>query len=690
MIEARTLAASARRWALFVLFVFAALFQFHAANAQGERPNNIRLELVAEEMPKPGETVMVALHFQPVSDEWHGYWSNPGDAGVGMMLDWELPPGWEAGEPQYPVPKVLEISGLINHVYEGDYAVLVPLKVSSTSLDPSSATVSVKADYLACTDRICVPETASPTLQFDRVAAPEQFAGWSAAIAPLLDSTARLEMRGGKLRIAIPLPEGLALNDPHVFLAEDGVVDYGVTQTFAREGDVLVAELTLQNDPARPGALGGILSFGGGEGVRFTAERGEVPTGLEPLRSSGTDAPLLLLILGALAGGLILNVMPCVFPILSLKAMSLVKASVSEGAARQEGLAYTAGAVLACTALGALLLILRAGGEQIGWAFQLQEPGVVAALLVLAAVLTANFAGVFELPTLPIRRGGEPLGAFVTGLLAAFVATPCTGPFMAAALGAALILPPLSALALFAALGLGLALPFLLLGFVPALRKRLPRPGPWMERFRHAMAIPMGLTALALVWLTVRVAGKPFALLALLLVAGVLLALAVTGRLQRAGKLAWPAFGLIAAPFAVFAAFALPAALAARADSENDPGILAAQPFSESALAEARAANAPVFVYFTADWCVSCKVNEAAAIEREATREAFEEAGVTTIRGDWTRRDPEITRFLSEQGTAGVPLYLWYPAGASEPERLPQLLSPDLLPRLARQAYPTR
>ena len=664
------------------------------ANGQTGRANNIAVELVPGEVPRAGETFLVALHFQPVSEEWHGYWSNPGDAGIGMELDWDLPPGWQAGEPQYPVPQLLEISGLINHIYEGDYAVLVPISVPEGAREPASQTIRLAADYLACTDKICVPESARPATSFDELAEPDRFAEWQGAIAPLIDSTARFETGRGRLRLAIPLPATLGLDAPHVFVGNRELVQYGARQDFYREGDLLVAEIPLADSAvSQDGAVEGILSFGSGQesGVRFVAEPGEVPGGLPSLDPSNEQAggALALLLLAALAGGLVLNVMPCVFPILSLKALSLARSGGEASEARGEALAYTAGAVLACVALGGLLLLLRAGGEEVGWAFQLQEPGVVVALLVLASVLTANFAGLFEFPGLPIRGSGKPANAFVTGLLAAFVATPCTGPFMAAALGAALLLPPASALLLFASLGLGLALPFLLLGFVPALRRRLPAPGPWMERFRRWMALPMGLTALALVWLTTRIGGQGFALIAMVLLFGVLLAFAVFGRLQRAGKLAWPALGLIAAPFLVFAAFALPASYSQQAIA-GEASLLSPRDFGAERLAEARASGRPVFVWFTADWCLTCKVNERVAIEREATRAAFEAAGVVAMRGDWTRRDPEITRFLAERGAAGVPLYLWYPAGGGEPEQLPQILTPNMLPELAESATPPR
>ncbi|MHA6318010.1 protein-disulfide reductase DsbD family protein [Altererythrobacter sp. CAU 1778] len=671
-------------WSALIAALLAALL----ASPLLAQPNdaNLSAELVVEGPARPGDTLELALVFTPRSAEWHGYWRNPGDAGFGMSLDWALPPGWQAGEPQYPVPKRLVVGGLMNHIYEGQYAVLVPLSVPASAAAETAVPIAVTADYLACTDKICVPQRAQlqamVSVQGDG-GWDERFAAWQARIPAQLDSTARFALTDDRLRLAIPIPASLDIGEPHLFIGTEQLADYAAAQAFSRTGDLLVAEIPRSALSNAPDTVEGILAFGAeGQGVRFFAEAGEVPPLGEPLGGGTVATPSLLLLLGgALLGGLLLNIMPCVFPILSLKALSLARAGESAGHARQEGLAYTAGVVLACVALGALMLLLRAGGEQVGWAFQLQEPGVVVALLVLAVAITANLLGIYELPGLSVTRGGEPASAFSTGLLAAFVATPCTGPFMAAALGAALLLPAPYALLLFATMGLGLALPFLALGFVPRLRALLPKPGPWMERFRRIMAVPMGLTALALVWLTARLGGRGFGLMAMVLVFGVLLALVVVGRLQRAGKLAWPAFGLIVAPFLIFAAFALPASIETRV-GERDAGLLAAQPFSADALAEATAAGRPVFVWMTADWCVTCKVNENVAIEREAVRDAFAANGVRVLRGDWTRRDPEITAYLEAQGAAGVPLYVWYVPGAS-PQQLPQILAPDALTSLA-------
>ena len=654
---------------------------------------NLAAELVAEEPFKAGETTMVAITFSPKAPEWHGYWINPGDAGFPMMLDWTLPDGWMAGEPQYPVPTRLVIAGLMNHIYEGDYAVLVPITVPEGAAVAGAPALSLDAQWLACTDEVCVPERGQLTLDPGKVASGRntQFDAWRATIPAMLDSEARFQITDDRLRLAIPIPAALDIGVPHVFVRNEQLVNYNQTQRFSRDGDLLIAEIPLNQLGEDPERVGGILAFGDtGEGVLFEGGAGDVPPLGEILGGgagamSGTSLPLLLL--AALAGGLILNIMPCVFPILSLKAISLARAGESEATARSEGIAYTAGVVLACVALGAIMLALRAAGEQVGWAFQLQEPGVVVALLVLAVAITANFAGLFELPSVSITQSGKPAGAFTTGLLAAIAATPCTGPFMAAAMGAALLLPTVEALLLFAILGLGLALPFLLLGFVPALRKMLPKPGNWMNTFRRAMAIPMGLTALALVWLTSRLGGESFALIAMVLIFGLLVALMVVGRMQRAGKLAWPAFGLIVAPFAIFAAFALPGSIE-RSVSGEVQTVIASDPFSQEALDGALASNEPTLVWMTADWCVTCKVNERVAIEREDVRDALADKGVTVLRGDWTRRDPEITRYLTAQGAAGVPLYVWY-VPSEEPVTLPQILAPDALTDLA-EALPDR
>ena len=657
------------------------------------RPTHIKAEVIGEwPVAAPSATVWLAIKMTPEAG-WHGYWQNPGDAGLGLELAFasnSLKPFFTLGTLQYPVPHTLVVQGLMNHVYEGEYVVLVPLKVGPEAKGRYEITLAAR--WLACTDKICVPEMARLALtnglkveQGDNTAGARdsRFDAWRAALPAPLGSKATFAIAGQRLRVAIPLPASVTLDQPHLFVGAEGQVQYAAAQTFTRDGDRLVVELARAKDAPPLTALSAVLRLGKGpDGLEIAALPGSVPAGGTPLKQG---PPLGWLLISALLGGLLLNIMPCVFPILSLKALSLARAGESEAQARAEGLAYTAGVVLACLALGALLLALRAGGEQVGWAFQLQEPLVVAALLLLAVTITANLAGLFEFAVPGFASSGSPhtgtWGAFATGLLAAFVATPCTGPFMAAAMGAALLLPVPQALLLFAALGLGLALPFLALAFVPALRRLLPRPGAWMNRFKLAMAVPMALTALALLWLASRVAGSGFALAAALLAFILIALLIVTGRRQRgglaAGKPVW--LGLAALGLA----FALGMPGMVRESSTAEAGVLGAKPFSEAALASARASGKPVFLYFTADWCLTCKVNEAAAIEREDTRAAFEKAGVVVLRGDWTRRDALITRYLTAQGAAGVPLYIWYPAGGGAGQQLPQVLTPALLAGLA-------
>ncbi|HUD28647.1 MAG TPA: protein-disulfide reductase DsbD domain-containing protein [Novosphingobium sp.] len=647
-------------------------------------PSHIAAELVAG--PGPGGNATLAIRMTP-EPGWHGYWVNPGDAGLGMQLDWELPEGATVGTPHYPVPRTLVVQGLMNHVYEREYAMLVPVTLPAGAKAGTRLPVRVKAQWLACTEEICVPERAELATEIVVGAAGDaatvaRFDEWTRALPAPLDAPAAFVLSGKDLRLAIPLPASVKLDMPHLFVAQDKLVDYAAPQLFSRKGDLLLVTIPRARVAARGAeTIEGVLRLdGAGNGISLTARPGEVATGGVPVPTGAANegAPELpalpWLLLAAIAGGLLLNVMPCVFPILSLKALSLARAGESEAHARIEGLAYAAGVILACLGLGALLLVLRASGEQVGWAFQLQEPWVVVTLFALAVAITANLLGLFEFAVPGFASEGSPQGAFATGLLAAFVATPCTGPFMASAMGAALLLPVVPALTLFAALGFGIALPFLAVAFVPALRARLPRPGKWMVTFRRIMALPMALTAAALAWLVWRLGGTSSLSYVLALAAMVLALLALAGRAQRRGRRA-----LVPA---LLALAILAGGVATMPDPQEttrfEATYIDARPFSADALAKARRSGKPVFVWMTADWCLTCKVNEEVAIERVDTQLAFEKAGVVVLRGDWTRRDPEITRYLTAQGAAGVPLYVWY-GRDGKPEQLPQVLTPALL-----------
>jgi DsbC/DsbD-like thiol-disulfide interchange protein/cytochrome c biogenesis protein CcdA len=591
-----------------------------AAQMQGGKAY-ITPTLIAESAaPAPGSTVMLALEMK-VEPGWHGYWINPGDAGGGVDAQWTLPAGVKAGDIRYPIPSKLIVQGLMNHVYKGDYTLLVPLTLGKDMVVGTSIPIATNLNFLACSDTLCVPQRATLRTQLkvgDGAVTPAdraKFDSFRTKMPKPLGTGALFQRDGKTVRLDIPLPQSVLAKDIWFFPKTEYALLYAAPQKVERSDDRLILE--AQAGDEAPETLEGLLSLGNGQGFTVTAKPGTVA------ESTGEGADFLLALGGALLGGLLLNIMPCVFPIISLKALSVARAGASEREARVDSVAYSVGVVVTCLALGGLLLGLRASGVAVGWAFQLQNPWIIALLLVLAVAITLNLLGVFHLRSIgagdALTRKSGAAGAFWTGALAAFVATPCTGPFMAAALGAALVLPVASALAIFAGLGLGMAIPFLSIGFVPAIRNRFPKPGAWMITFQRIMAIPMALTALALAWLL------------------------------------WQQWG---------------PSVQNQADKP--------EAFTESALTEARKTQT-VFLYFTADWCVTCKVNEKAAIEREEVEAAFKAQAVRVMVGDWTNGDPAITRFLESQGRSGVPLYLVYRKGASAPEILPQILTPAII-----------
>ncbi|HEX8555621.1 MAG TPA: thioredoxin family protein, partial [Sphingomonas sp.] len=539
-------------------------------------------------------------------------------------------------------------------------------------------------DYLVCTREICVPEAQELVTNLTvgdgmvEPAARARFDAWRASVPRVLGTPATYQVDGKALRLAVPYPAAAVLGEAWFYPAAATTIDMAAAQRVTREGDRVVIETNAAATPPT-GRIEGVLATGDGKGFAIVAAPGAVAA------SAGGAGepwvmPALIAFAGALIGGLILNIMPCVFPILSLKALSLAKAGGDERGARREAVAYTAGVVSVCLALGGAILALRAGGASVGWAFQLQDPRMILVLLLLSVAIALNLSGLFEVPMPRFAGAGGTSGAFATGALAAFVATPCTGPFMGAALGAALVLPWPAALAVFAGLGLGLALPFLLLGFVPALRRRLPRPGAWMVRFRQVLSVPMWLTAIALAWVLGRQAGVEAMTLSLILALAAGLVLWMAGARQHRGR----SFGAVAAgalALVIVGGVLIVPRTRAEATAAAPAGTT---PFSEAGLASARATGKPVFAYFTADWCLTCKVNEKAAIETDATADAFAKGGVQVLVGDWTDGDPALGRFIEQHNRAGVPLYLWYAPGASAPRVLPQVLTPGMLADLAR------
>ena len=653
-----------------LILLLALLFLPALAHARGIEP-----QLVAEGPAPPGGEVELAIQMIPAPG-WHGYWLNPGDAGLPMDVKWELPKGFSVGQLRYPVPTRLEIADLMNYVYEQDYAVLVRLKVPADAR--GTVPIRAEAHWLACTDKICVPEKGELSLDVKvgrGTPGRARFDAWRQKLPQPLASVAHFQVAGDKFRVAIPLPASVRVDRPYLFPSTDGPVDYAARQQFRRAGDTLIAELRRKGEP--PKEFAGVIALGKDRGLEFRALPGAVPKGM-PIDSLGWRA-VLWAVLGAIAGGVLLNLMPCVFPILALKALHLSRGGGEATHAKSDALAYSAGAIVGTGALGAVLLAIRAAGSEAGWAFQLQDPRTIMLLLLLAVAITANLLGLFELPVVGVAA--RPAGSLGTGALAAFVATPCAGPFLGAALGTALLLPLAGSILVFGALGLGLALPFVAIAFFPPLRKRLPKPGPWMQRLQRFLAIPMAATAVAALWLLYRQAGTTGLWLGIAAVVALSLMLFGAGLRQRAGqRILW----------AVPAALALAALLiiVVPAPSRPTAQVSGAEPWSEARVSAYLRQGKPVFVYFTADWCLSCKVNEATSIDRDEVREAFRKADVKVLAGDWTDGDPVITRFLESQGRAGVPLYLWYAPG-KPPEQLPQVLTPSMLTSRA-QSTPQR
>lgn len=681
---------------LFGVFAAFLLLLPAIAAAQLPRENAIQTDLLAETLsPAPGQSFTIAIRMQP-DEGWHGYWLNPGEAGIPNSFEWELPDGVTVGELRYPVPERLVISGIMNYIYHGEYAMLAEVTLDESVAPGTALPLRAQGQWLACTNEICVPEDGAIGIDLQagsgEITDAAQFDGYRAHLPRPLGSEAVFEVVGDTLRLAIPFPRAADISAPYFFAETDRVLDYSAVQSISRNGDMLIVEVRAESATQTVDRIEGLIKIGEHDGLLLTAVPGEVPAAGEPIstevrtedRMSADIGTVLFALGGAILGGVLLNILPCVFPILSLKALSLAKAGGEERAVRRDALAYTAGVIIVCLGLGAALLALRAGGAAAGWAFQLQEPRMIMFLLLLVTAIALNLAGLFEVPS--FTGGGRfadkdgATGSFFTGALAAFVATPCTGPFMAAALGAALVVPTIVGMAIFAGLGFGLALPFLILAYVPGLRSKLPKPGPWMIRFRHLMAVPMFLTALALGWILGRQTGVNGMTLGIAAALGIALMLWWAGNRQVAGKRAW--LPVIPAMLVTLGALAMVPQSAPAEASAYEGGALNAESFSEDRLTALRAEGRPVFVYFTADWCITCKANEAGALNRAAVAEHFEAQNIAVLVGDWTNGDPVIGRFIESHGRSGVPLYLYYGAGG-EPEILPQILTVGLLTELA-------
>ncbi|HNM64066.1 MAG TPA: protein-disulfide reductase DsbD family protein [Accumulibacter sp.] len=651
----------------------------------------------------PGQTLWLGLHFELIA-HWHVYWRNPGASGAAPLLRWTLPAGWTAGEMHWPVPQRLPVGPLTNYGYEKAVTLLVPLRIPETALPASAQRIVLDAEWLVCRVE-CIPESARLTLVL-----PSPHAAGAARGDPTtqrLFAAARAQwpadgQTGGRYRVSddartltLEVP-GLAVDERAAvwFAAYDwGPVDPSGAQQRQTAGDGVALRVTVGDLPPSGNApLDGLLVVGTPEhgssarrahALRLHAAPALVADGSAgPAATAASQSPALLLALGlAFLGGLLLNVMPCVLPVLAIKALGFVREAGANPRRRlAHGLSYAAGIVFSFLVLASTLLLLRAGGAALGWGFQLQSPLLVALLAYLMLLVGLNLSGVFTLGAGLIGVGqslgaGSGLGStFATGVLAVVVASPCTAPFMGTALGFALTRPAGEALAVFAALAAGFALPLLLLSVSPALLRCLPKPGPWMKRLQQALAFPLYGTAAWLLWVLSQQTGASAFGAALAGLVVLALAAWCYGQWQpRAWRGVLFAAGASALIVLLLRPLIVPeVAVSTRAEAQR----LA---WSDERVRELVAAGRPVFVNFTAAWCITCQVNERVALATENTRRRFAERAVVYLVADWTRRDPAITRQLERHGRSGVPLYLLYAPGRPTPLVLPQLFSEDVV-----------
>ncbi|WP_137125781.1 protein-disulfide reductase DsbD [Roseomonas sp. HF4] len=656
-----------------------------AAESEPVRSDRAVVALMADQAAvAPGGTVMLGLRLR-LAPGWHTYWKHAGDAGAAPEILPDLPAGAVAGPIAWPAPERIEYGPLVNYGYHDEVLLPFPVRLPEGLPVGGTLPVTARATWLVCAE-VCIPEEGTFRIDLPVEAAPRPdpataplFAAAEAARPLASPWQARAGFGGGAGVLTLEGPGiGRETVRDAVFLAgAAGMIDHAAPQRLT----VAPGRLDLRLVPApggAPTAVEGVLLLTDGGGRRLAYEVAAPVTAVVP-----AAMPLWQAAVFAFLGGLILNLMPCVFPVLAMKAMALARMSgEARGHVRAHALSYTAGVLLSFAALGGLMLGLRAGGAAAGWGFQFTAPGFVAAMAWLMLAVGLNLSGVFGFggavgagSGVAARRGH--LGSFATGGLAVLVATPCTAPFMAAALGAALAMAPAAAMAVFLALGLGLAAPYGLLAVAPGLAARMPRPGPWMERLRQGLAFPMYAAAAWLVWVLAQQAG-PDAVLGVL-AGGVMLGFGAwaLGQAQRAGG---SRIGLAAAALGLAGALALLPRIAAAPAEAAAPGP-GAEAWSEARVAALRTAGRTVFVNATAAWCITCQVNERVALRGASVQAAFAAQRVAYLKADWTGGDAAIGALIRAHGRDGVPLYLVYRPGAGAPEVLPQILTEGIVLR---------
>jgi thiol:disulfide interchange protein/DsbC/DsbD-like thiol-disulfide interchange protein len=637
-----------------------------------------------------GQSFWLALELQP-REGWHTYWRNPGDSGLPTTIEWTLPEGFTAGAIHWPAPEAIPYGPLMNFGYHRDHLLMVPITPPANFVAGAPITVQARADWLICED-VCIPEGADLTLQLVTGNTPslstfnDDFIAAQREWPQLSPWTTRFQLQGNDMILQAATTDiGTNLR---FFPFQEGLIDAPGDQRIII-GDGRTTLRIPMAEVGGAGEVGGVV-----DGVLVVTDAPSptaylisasqaafpIPVAASNPTVEGDEAPtealgIFTAIFYAFIGGILLNLMPCVFPVLSLKALALVNAGgETRQQMRREGLVYTAGILVSFVVLAGALMALRAGGETIGWGFQLQSPTFIGLLALVLFVVGLSLSGFFVLggsimgmgQSFTQKRG--PVGAFFTGVLATVVATPCTAPFMAPALGYALMQPAALSMAIFISLGLGLAFPFLLISLVPALGNRLPKPGPWMDVFKQVLAFPIYATIIWLVWVLGQQSGidAVAAILAAMMMAALGLWLGKQGKNALVKALAVLAFvGVIA--------------LAIFAGQQSQTPSTQKQAWSPERVDSLVAQGEAVFVNFTAAWCVTCLANERVAFSDTGVQQFMADFGIVYLEADWTRRDPVIAAELARFGRSGVPLYLYYSKTGGVPIVLPQLLTPGLL-----------
>ena len=695
------------------IFLLSALLFCFPAWAQKDTSPHSEATLVSETKSiQPGVPFTIALRIR-MEPKWHSYWKNPGDSGLPTKINWQLPSGWKAGPIQWPFPHKIATPPLMTYGYENEVWLLTKITSPSTlSLKPITLRAQVK--WLVCQDS-CLPAKADLKLTLPmQNSAPATDARWSTSFAkvrreiPVAKSDwtiyAEKAAKGNGVVLHFSPSKGRQTNsdwaakETYFFASEPSIVEHAAPQKMTRAGDGFRLELAPSEDSqSAPKQLRGVLLAPEGKAWNADGNRAleiDVPVGkagssastpLAAKPTSGTSTTLPIALLLALGGGLLLNLMPCVFPVLSLKILGFVQQSGEDKSQiKKHGFAFGAGVLLSFWTLAGVLLVVRAAGVGAGWGYQLQYPPFVAALVILLFAVGLNLLGAFEIGvsltrvSAPKTSHGGLGGSFWSGVLATVVATPCTAPFMGASLAYALTQPAAVSLLVFTFLGIGMATPYVVLSLNPELIKKLPRPGAWMETFKQLMAFPIFATALWLLWvfgLQTGVEGMTFLL-------GALLFLGAAIWIYRRGQ-STPArvgafiFTILALALAWNGAKLLP--METIFSAKNAVAKNAWQPYSAQKTEAALASGRPVFINFTAAWCITCQVNKRTTLHRPEIANAFAQHNVVLMEADWTRQDNEITKALESYGRSGVPTYVLLAPGEAKPQVLPEVLSPSIV-----------